>query len=140
MFFTPEVAAVGMNEKQLQAKQIPYKAAFYSNKFVNRTIAMRNTKGFIKIMVSNDAKNKILGMRAAGPQASAFIISIAHLINQGDSLHEALKILHPHPSVTEGIQECLRLLEGTSLFKPQAFPDAIKLTEWNPDLNMNKNK
>jgi len=33
MFFKPEVAAVGANEKMLKAKKIPYKAAFYSNKF-----------------------------------------------------------------------------------------------------------
>ncbi len=133
MFFKPEVAAVGMNERQLKRKGIPYKAAFYSNEMVNRAIAMRNINGFIKIMVSDDEEGKILGMRAAGPQASAFIISIAHLLNKKNGLYEALKIIHPHPSVTEGIRECLRLFEEKSLFKPFAFPDGIKLTRWKPE-------
>lgn len=132
MFFKPELAAVGANEKMLQSKGISYKAAFYSNELVNRTIAMRNTNGFVKIMVSNDGTDRILGMRAAGPQASAFIVSIAYLINADIRLKEVLKSIHPHPSVTEGIQECLRIFHNQSIFKPKAFPNLIKVTEWHP--------
>ncbi len=137
MFFKPEVAAVGMNEKSLQAKGIAYKAAYYSNELVSRAIAMRNTNGFVKIIISADGNEKILGMRAAGPQASAFIVSIAHLINQGDSLNEVMRIVHPHPSITEGIQECLRILKGKSIFKPESFPDLIKVWEWKPTKSLN---
>jgi dihydrolipoamide dehydrogenase len=132
MFFKPEVAAVGFNEKQLQEKGIPYKVASYSNALVSRTIAMRNTKGFVKIIASNDGEDRILGMRAASPQASAFIVSVAHLIDEKDGLHEVFKTVHPHPGVTEGIEECLRLFEGSSVFKPDAFPEHIKYWEWSP--------
>lgn len=133
MFFKPEVAAVGMNEKMLRKNKIPYKSAWYSNSLVNRAIAMRSSAGFIKILISNDKEQKILGMRAAGPQASAFIVSIAHLINQENRLKEVMRTIHPHPSVTEGIQECLRLFENKSIYKPTAFPDLIKITEWKPE-------
>jgi dihydrolipoamide dehydrogenase len=132
MFFKPELAAVGANEKMLRSKGIPYKAAYYSNELVNRTIAMRNTNGFVKIMVSNDGTDRILGMRAAGPQASAFIVSIAYLINADIRVQEVLQSIHPHPSVTEGIQECLRIFYDQSIFKPQAFPNLIKVNEWKP--------
>ncbi|RLD67237.1 MAG: NAD(P)/FAD-dependent oxidoreductase [Bacteroidetes bacterium] len=132
MFFRPEVAAVGMNEKSLQKKGIAYKAAYYSNELVSRAIAMRNTNGFVKVIISADGNEKILGMRAAGPQASALIVSIAQLINQGDSLNEVMRVVHPHPSITEGIQECLRILKGKSIFKPEAFPYLIKVWEWEP--------
>lgn len=138
MFFKPEVAAVGMNEKMLQSKGIPYRMAFYSNDLVNRTIAMRNTSGFVKVLVSDDHEHKILGMRAAGPQASAFIVSIAHLINQGNSLQQVMKVIHPHPSVTEGIQECFRVLCGESIFKPKAFPELIKVRCWKPEKDAEK--
>jgi len=133
MFFKPEVAAVGMNEKMLQKRGIPYKMAWYSNAMVNRTIAMRSTNGFIKIMVSDDNHERILGMRAAGPQASAFIVSIAHFINQEIKLNDVMKTIHPHPSVTEGIQECLRIFANKSIFKPDAFPEYIKLKHWKPN-------
>jgi dihydrolipoamide dehydrogenase len=133
MFFKPELASVGANEKMLREKKMPYKAAFYSNELVNRTIAMRNTSGFVKIMVSNDGSDRILGMRAAGPQASAFIVSIAYLINSDIRLQEVLQSIHPHPSVTEGIQECLRIFYNQSIFKPKAFPSLIRVTEWKPE-------
>jgi dihydrolipoamide dehydrogenase len=132
MFFKPEVAAVGLNEKMLQKKGIPYKSAVYSNALVNRTIAMRSTRGFIKILISNDGQDRILGMRAAGPQASAFIVSVAHLINDGIDLNQITKVIHPHPSVTEGIQECLRVFNSKSIYKPSAFPNWINLKEWHP--------
>ncbi len=133
MFFKPEVAAVGKNEKQLRQSKTPYKVGYYSNELVSRTIAMRNTKGFVKIMVSADGSNKILGMRAAGPQASAFIVSVAHLIDEKNGLKQVYKTVHPHPGVTEGIEECLRLFEQNSVFKPEAFPDYIKYYEWKPE-------
>ncbi len=133
MFFKPEVAAVGANEKMLRKQGVAYKAAYYSNKLINRAIAMRSTTGFIKILVSNDETQRILGMRASGPQASAYIVSVAHLINQGNSLGEVLKIFYPHPSVAEGIQECLRSIGKRSIYKPEVFPEDIYIREWKPE-------
>lgn len=133
MFFKPAVASVGMNEKMCQEQNIAYKAATYSNILVNRTIAMRNTQGFVKIIVSDDDKNRILGMRAAGPQASTLISSIAFQINQKSTIKDIRSNIHPHPSISEGVQECLRVFNETSIFKPEAFPDFIKLKSWKPE-------
>lgn len=131
MFFKPEVAAVGQNEKQLRAKGIPHRVAYYSNELVARAIAMRNTKGFVKIIAG--PADEILGMRAAGPQASAFIVSVAHLIGEKGGLHEVYKTIHPHPGVSEGIEECLRIFEQASIFKREAFPEYIIYREWKPE-------
>lgn len=133
MFFKPEVAAVGLNEKACRKKGIPYKVATYSNSLVNRAIAMRATDGFVKIIVSDDGKDHILGMRAAGPQASTLITSIAYQITQKGTLKDIRQNVHPHPSISEGIQECLRVFEEKSIYKPKAFPDLIKLETWKPD-------
>lgn len=132
MFFKPEVVAVGLNEKKLQEMKIPYKMVFYSNGLINRALAMRNTNGFIKILASDDNEERILGMRAAGPQASAFIVSVAHIMNQKNSVGQVLRTIHPHPSITEGIQDCLRVLQGKSIYKPFAFPDMIRTARWKP--------
>ena len=133
MFFKPEVAAVGANEKMLQKNKIPYRAAYYSNSLVNRAIAMRNTKGFVKVLVSDDEEQNILGMRAAGPQASSFIVAAAHLISRKVSLKDSLNIFYPHPSLPEGIQECLRSLDDRSVYKPDAFPEYIYTRKWSPE-------
>ncbi len=132
MFFRPLVASVGLNEKMCQEKGIPYKVATYSNDLVNRAIAMRTKGGFVKILVSDDGKDHVLGMRAIGPQASSFITSISYLINQESSLKDAEKSIYPHPSITEGIQECLRVFDHKSVFKKEAFPNLISYRTWKP--------
>ncbi len=133
MFFKPAVAAVGLNEKTCQKKGIAYRVASYSNALLPRAIAMRSTKGFLKILVSDDEEQKVLGMRAAGPQASNTIMSIAFLMDQDKGIRDALKSVHPHPTMSEGIQDCLRVLLNKSIFKPHAFPDHIKIRRWHPE-------
>lgn len=133
MFFNPEVAVVGLNEQQCRAQGIPYRVGFISNSLVNRAIAMRRTDGFVKILVSEDGQNRILGMRAAGPQAGSTIMVIAHLMDQDKGLEDIMKSIHPHPSITEGIQECLRLLVGKSIHKPLVFPKAMHIRSWSPE-------
>lgn len=132
MFFKPEVAVVGKNEKTLQAEGIPHRVAIYSDELVARNIAMRSTAGFVKIIVSHDGSHRILGMRAAGPQASSFIVSVAHLIGEKNGLQDVSKTVHPHPGVTEGLEECLRIFHNSEVFKKEAFPQHIKYREWKP--------
>lgn len=136
MFFYPAVAAVGASEKSCRRRQIPYRVAYYSNVLCNRAIAMRATHGFVKIVISADEQQQILGMRAAGPQVSSTIMSIAHFMDQGKGVRDVLKSVYPHPTITEGIEECLRMLLGKSIFKPRAFPDYLQIRSWHPDTGM----
>ena len=133
MFFKPPVAAVGYNERICQQKKIPYRVAYYSNALLSRAIAMRAVDGFVKIIVSDDEKQMILGMRAAGPQASTPIMSIALIMDQQKGINDVLKSQHPHPTMSEGIQECLRVLLNKSIYKPHAFPNYIRIRTWQPD-------
>lgn len=121
MFLDPEVAGVGLNEIQAKEKGLSFKVAMVSYDCVPRAITNRDTRGFIKMIVSNDSENKILGMRVVGQGASASIQAVALLISMNKGIEELAECVHPHPSITEGIQECVRLLLGKSLFKPSAF-------------------
>lgn len=136
MFFYPAVAAVGLSEKSCQRRKIPYRVGYFSNTLCNRAIAMRATHGFVKIIISDDDQQRILGMRAAGPQVSSTIMSIAHFMDQGKGVNDVLKSVYPHPTITEGIAECLRMLKGKSIFKPYAFPEHLQIRRWHPDSGM----
>ncbi|MDF1590480.1 MAG: FAD-dependent oxidoreductase [Desulfobacterales bacterium] len=138
MFFYPAVAAVGLNERNCQEQKIPYRVANYANALLPRAIAMRALNGFVKIIVSNDGDQLILGMRAAGPQVSHTIMSIAFLMDLGQGIQDVLKTLHPHPTMSEGIQECIRLLLGESIFKPHTFPQYLKIKNWHPERGFEK--
>jgi dihydrolipoamide dehydrogenase len=41
-------------------------------------------------------------------------------------VEELAELIHPHPSLIEGIQECCRMLLGKSIFKPHVFKDHMK--------------
>jgi dihydrolipoamide dehydrogenase len=126
MFVHPEVAAVGMNEKQCREKNIPVKVVKIDYSIIARAIAMRKTQGFFKIIVTNDKEMKILGMRAIGEHASSAIQAVALLIKMGKGIEELAELIHPHPSIIEGIQECVRMLLNKSVFKSSVFKDKLK--------------
>jgi dihydrolipoamide dehydrogenase len=121
MFLNPEVAGVGLNETQAREKGIDYKVVTLDYSCIPRAIAKRNTQGFIKLLVSCDDEMKILGVKIIGNHASSAIQAIAVLISMGEGVDSLAECVHPHPSITEGIQECVRMLLGKSLFKPGAL-------------------
>jgi dihydrolipoamide dehydrogenase len=132
MFFNPEISLIGMNEKECQKKNIPYKVVFYKHALLSRAIAMRETDGFFKIIITDEKDPEILGMRAAGQHAAASIMYIATLMDQRAKLSSIMKTVHPNPSITEGLQECLRMLIGKSIYKPEAFPQYIQFKSYKP--------
>ena len=121
MFLNPEVAGVGLNEIQAREKGISYKVVTLDYACIPRAIAKRNTQGFIKLLVTNDDTMKILGVKIVGHHASSAIQAVALLISMDKGIEELAECVHPHPSITEGIQECVRMLMGKSLFKPTAL-------------------
>ncbi len=132
MFLDPEVAGVGLNEQECRKRGIAHRVARIDYSCLARAIAMRRTKGFFKLIVTNDAEMRILGMRAVGEHASSAIEAVALMIRLGIPVRELAELVHPHPSITEGVQECARLLLGRSIFKPAAFADRMRCTEWSP--------
>jgi dihydrolipoamide dehydrogenase len=125
MFLSPEVAGVGLNETHAKEKGIEYKVVTLDYSCIPRAIAKRNTQGFIKLLVTNDDSMKILGMKVVGHHASSAIQAVALLISMDKGIEELAECVHPHPSITEGIQECVRMLMGKSMFKPTALHSRI---------------
>jgi dihydrolipoamide dehydrogenase len=42
------------------------------------------------------------------------------------SIHDIAELVHPHPSITEGVLECARMLLGKSIIKPQCFATGLR--------------
>lgn len=126
MFLDPEVAAVGMNEKECIKKNIPIKVVKIDYSVIARAIAMRKPIGFFKIIVTNDKEMKILGMRAVGEHASSAIQAVGLLIKMDVGIEVLSELIHPHPSIVEGIQECVRMLLKKAIFKASVFKDKLE--------------
>jgi dihydrolipoamide dehydrogenase len=125
MFLQPEVGSVGINEQTCIKENIPVKVVKIDYSIIARAIAMRNTEGFFKIIVTNDDEMKILGMRAVGEHASSAIQAVGLLIKMDQGIEILSELVHPHPSIVEGIQECVRMLLNKSIFKSSVFKDKL---------------
>ena len=65
-------------------------------------------------------------MRAVGEHASSAIQAVALLMKMDKSITELSDMIHPHPSIIEGIQEAARMLQGKSIYKASVFKDKMK--------------
>lgn len=132
MFLDPEVAGVGLNEQECRKRGVAYRLARIDYSCIPRAIAMRRTRGFFKVLVTDDEEMHVLGMRAVGEHASSAIEAVSLMIRLGTPVRELSDLVHPHPSITEGVQECARLLLGKSIFKPEVFADRMQHYRWRP--------
>ncbi|MCX8113021.1 MAG: NAD(P)/FAD-dependent oxidoreductase [Bacteroidia bacterium] len=119
MFLRPEVAGIGLNEQSARAQGYAYRVVRYNYDLTARGIAMRTRRSFFKLITTDEPDPYILGCRAVGPQASSIIGLIAMMIRFSRRVSDLCTILQPHPSLTEGIQECARALLGEAIFKPE---------------------
>jgi len=94
---------------------------------VGRAIAMGKTAGGIKLLVTNDDEMKILGIRAYGAHASSIIDTVSLMIRLGKPIKELSELRTAYPAITEGLQECVRLLLGSSIFKPHIWKNDMRL-------------
>lgn len=133
MFLDPEVAGVGLNEQECVKAGIPHRVARIDYACIARAIAMRRTRGFFKLIVTDDDEMRVIGMRAVGEHASSAIQTVALMMRTGLGIRELADLVHPHPSITEGVQECARMLLGTSIFKSPVFGDKMRCTIWRPE-------
>ncbi|MCB9169784.1 MAG: NAD(P)/FAD-dependent oxidoreductase [Flavobacteriales bacterium] len=132
MFLEPEVAGVGLNEQECRLQGIAYRMARIDYSCLARAIAMRRTRGFFKVLVTDDEEMRVLGMRAVGEHASSAIQAVALMMHTGLGIRTLTDLVHPHPSIIEGVQECARILLGTSLFKPSVYGDKLRHYTWRP--------
>ena len=127
MFLHPEVAGVGLNETEARQKGIAYRAVSMEYDAIPRAIAMNAKDGFIKLLIDPE-KGTILGMRALGEHASSTIQAVSLMIHNGIPITALADLIHPHPSITEGVQECARALMGEHIRKG----NAVRVWDWKP--------
>jgi dihydrolipoamide dehydrogenase len=131
MFLDQEVASVGLSEKYCKENNIAYIAARYGYDFVTRAVCMGAAEGFVKIIVTNDREKTVLGVRAVGAHASSIVELASLAIHNQQSVYDMGELLPAYPAMTQGFQECLRVLVNRSILKPNVFPQ-VRLWRWSP--------
>lgn len=100
----PEVASVGMTERELKEKKIEYKVGKFPFSANGRARTSGDTEGFVKVLV--DPKyGEILGAHMIGANVTEMIHEIVVARENEFTIEEIEKSIHAHPTLSEAIGE-----------------------------------
>ena len=101
-FTHPDVGSVGITEDEAKAKGINYVAASYPLKVMGRALTVRDTEGFIKLIVEKNT-GQILGGHMAGSNAGEVIHEIALAMFAKIPVDVLGSMIHAFPTMAEAV-------------------------------------
>lgn len=99
-FTDPEVARVGLNEKEAQEQGVAYEVTHYGIDDLDRALADGQAYGFVKVLTP-PGKDKILGVTLVGPHAGDLIAEFVLAMKHGLGMNKLLGTIHIYPTMTE---------------------------------------
>lgn len=104
MIFTdPQVAGVGLDEKQAATQGIGTDVATLPLSHVPRSLAARDTRGLIKL-IRNRATDQLVGARILAAEGSELLMEVSLAIKFGITVRELTACFHPYLTLGEGIK------------------------------------
>lgn len=103
VFTDPQVAGAGLDEVQAEAQGIPFEVSKLPLSEVPRSIAARDTRGFIKL-IRNTETDKLIGARVVAPEGGELIQQLSMAIKYGITVTELAQGLYPYLTLGEGIK------------------------------------
>lgn len=110
-YCVPEVASVGMTEKEAKEKGYELKVGKFPFSASGKASASGAKDGFVKIIY--DAKyGELLGAHMIGMNVTEMIAEIVVAKKLETTGHEILKAIHPHPTMSEAVMEATAAAYG----------------------------
>ena len=100
VFTDPQVATVGLTEKEATARKIPFRAASYPFNDHGKSLIMEALDGFVKLL-ANPKTGEIIGGCCVGPVGGELIHEINVAMAKRMTVHEFAATPHYHPTLAE---------------------------------------
>jgi pyruvate/2-oxoglutarate dehydrogenase complex dihydrolipoamide dehydrogenase (E3) component len=100
VFTEPQVAFVGLTEKEAAVRKIPFLAASYPFNDHGKSLIMEAKDGFVKLL-ANPKTGEILGGSCVGPVGGELIHEIVAAMAKRMTVHELAAMPHYHPTLAE---------------------------------------
>lgn len=110
----PEIAQVGMSEREFQAKGIEVNTFFIPFNQVDRAVTDGEEQGFVKIHVKKGT-DKILGATIVARHAGEMISEITLAMVNNIGLGKIASVIHPYPTQAEAIRKAADAYNRTRL-------------------------
>lgn len=120
VFSDPEIATVGLTEKEATEKGIKYKVGKFPFAAAGRALSMNSPEGFIKVLLAEE-NEAILGVHIVGAEASNLIAEATVAIEMGATLDDIARIIHTHPTLPEAFPEAAEaaVFKAIHIYKPK---------------------
>ena len=112
----PELASVGMSEREAREKYPDVAVGKFSFSINGRALGERETEGFAKIIISQK-HGEILGAFVVGPHASDLIAEVATAIASELTIDELIASVHAHPTLSEVVFEAAHDARGRCIHR-----------------------
>lgn len=99
-FTDPEVARVGLNEREAQAQGVAYEISHYGLDDLDRAIADEAAHGWVKVLTV-PGKDTILGVTIVGDHAGDLLAEFVLAMKHGLGLNKILGTIHAYPTWAE---------------------------------------
>lgn len=116
----PELAWVGLTEKEAKEKGVTYEKATFPWAASGRALSMGREEGMTKLLFCPDTK-RILGAGIIGVNAGDLIAEATLAIEMSCDVEDIALTIHPHPTLSETIAQAAEAFEGTitDLYMPK---------------------
>ncbi len=113
-YTNPEVASVGLTEKECTDKGYTVKVGRFPFTASGKATAMGDRDGFVKLIF--DASNdRLLGTHMVGTGVTELVSGVTLGKNLEVTAHGILKTVYPHPTMSEGIPEAAASALGEAI-------------------------
>ncbi len=113
-FTAPEVASVGMTERQAREQGIEVKTGTFPFMANGRAHAIGRPEGMVKI-VGDASTDEIVGMHIMGAEAGELIAIGALAMSMEATVDEIVHTIHTHPTLSEAILEAAEDYHGQGI-------------------------
>ncbi|PIE83819.1 MAG: dihydrolipoyl dehydrogenase [Bacteroidia bacterium] len=112
-YTTPEVASVGLTERQLQERGVEYFVGKFPFTASGKATAMGQRDGFVKLLFRSDSR-ALVGAHIIGANATELIGELCLALRHGSTPRAIYGTMHAHPTLGECVMEAAAQADGVA--------------------------
>jgi dihydrolipoamide dehydrogenase len=117
IYTEPEIAHVGVGEKEAKEKGLVVKIGRFPFAASGRALTLGQSEGFVKV-IADASSGKMLGAHIIGPRATDLIAEATLAIQNGLTLEQVDLTIHAHPTLPESLMEAALAAQGRAIHIP----------------------
>jgi len=117
IYTMPEIAAVGVTEKEAREEGFDIEVGRFSFAANGKATILGEREGFVKV-IADSKSGEVLGIHIFGSHATDLIAEAALSMKMEGTVYDVLSTIHAHPTLSEAIREAALDVKGLAFHIP----------------------